>query len=171
MNTITANFNCSEDAERAMNKLLVRGWHRVDMSLLTHNSMAMLHGRSTSGIMQNSAQGAAHCNTDPGFVTVGFVGGIIGLLIGIVALMVLGDGPVLVTDTPAMVVVSADTGAALSALIGTPVGIVVGAAAPGNDAVAANCDRDVREHREPWQVEIESGARGYSRFDNKVNVL
>lgn len=181
MKTIVGLFDTREDAERAMNELLLQGWSNDDISLIVREDVVRDGaGRKEPDSFQRSV--------DAGFAGGGLVGGLAGLAIGLTAILVPGVGPILVTGTLGMAVVAAVTGGAVGALSGSLFGMLLDLGVSedeahayaegvkrGGIAIAVQVDDaraihamsvlhragavDVEERRTQWQ------SQGWSHFD------
>lgn len=107
--TMAALFDNHTDAYRAVEDLLAHEFARGDISVMTHaDTNGASQGTvdaSPHGLVQGTRIGAA-------------LGGLSGLMIGLLALMVPGIGPVIAAGPLAAVLLATGIGAAVGSMIG-----------------------------------------------------
>ncbi len=114
-------FDRYQDAERAMNELLVRGWEHSDIGVLLREDVAQGAVRPAASQAQRPPQ-PARPDLEFGLASASggaAVGGLAGLLVGLGALTIPGIGPVVAAGT------------LFSALGSTLAGTAIGAATGG----------------------------------------
>ena len=126
---VHALFNNHAAADRAYQALLVEGFDKDDISVLTRAEALETMDKEKEPSAADAAEGAGL-----GALAGGATGGLLGVLAGIGAIAIPGLGPVLATGAASAALASAMGGAGVGAAVGGIVGAASALAIPEEEA-------------------------------------
>lgn len=136
--TIVGLFSTANEAQSVLKDLVSNGFKREDIGVVANNAKGehAANDTTTTANMPGEDKGETKAEDDAGTGAVGgtFIGGALGLLVGIGALAIPGIGPVVAAGTLATLLGTTALGAGIGAGIGGLIGALVGMGVPKEDA-------------------------------------